>query len=110
VVEALALGQSASTIEAAVGARGWSAEKATRVAGEDILGRTRSAVDLSEDDLEGALLAGRIVAYAQGFRILQAASESYGLGPRPGARGRDLARGLHHPLGASGRHLGGLPG
>ena len=78
VVEALALGQSASTIEAAVGARGWSAEKGTRVAGEGILGTQRMGVDLSEDDLEGALLAGRIVAYAQGFRILLAASESYG--------------------------------
>ena len=80
VVEALALGQSASTIEAAVGARGWSAEKETRVAGEEILGSPRQPVQLAEEDLEGALLVGRIVAYAQGFRILQAASESYGWG------------------------------
>ncbi|WP_246045279.1 NADP-dependent phosphogluconate dehydrogenase [Rubellimicrobium roseum] len=78
VVEALALGQSASTIEAAVGARGWSAEKTTREVGERILGTERKPVELSEAELEGALLAGRIVAYAQGFRILQAASESYG--------------------------------
>jgi 6-phosphogluconate dehydrogenase len=78
VVEALALGQSASTIEAAVGARGWSAEKETRQEGERILGTARSPLDLSNDDLEAALLAGRIVAYAQGFRILQAASEHYG--------------------------------
>jgi 6-phosphogluconate dehydrogenase len=78
VVEALALGQSASTIEAAVGARGWSAEKETRIEGERILGTKRSPVELSNDDLEAALLAGRIVAYAQGFRILEAASAAYG--------------------------------
>jgi 6-phosphogluconate dehydrogenase len=80
VVEALALGQSASAIEAAVGARSWSAEKATREEGERILGTARGRVDLGEDVLEAALLAGRIVAYAQGFRILQAASEAYGWG------------------------------
>lgn len=78
VVEALALGQSASAIEAAVGARSWSAEKATRIEGERLLGNPRGEVRLSEAELEGALLAGRIVAYAQGFRILEAASEAYG--------------------------------
>ncbi len=78
VVEALALGQSASAIEAAVGARSWSAEKETRQEGERILGTPRSHVGLSEAELEGALLAGRIVAYAQGFRILEAASQQYG--------------------------------
>ncbi len=79
-VEALTLGQSASTIEAAVGARSWSAEKAARAAGEAILGTRRSRADLTEGDLESALLAGRIVAYAQGFRLLQAASDLHGWG------------------------------
>lgn len=77
VIEALKMGQSASAIEAAVGARGWSAEKATRVAGEDLLGATRGPVDVTLDDIEGALLAARIIAYAQGFRILAAASADY---------------------------------
>ena len=80
VVEALKLGQSASAIEAAVAARSWSAEKATRALGEAVLGSPRRPVDLSEADLEGALLAGRIVAYAQGFRVLEAASAEYGWG------------------------------
>ncbi|WP_342662216.1 hypothetical protein [Rubellimicrobium thermophilum] len=79
-VEALALGQSASTIEAAVGARSWSSEIAVRAAGESILATRRSAVDLPDTDLEGALLAGRIIAYAQGFRLLQAASDLHGWG------------------------------
>jgi 6-phosphogluconate dehydrogenase len=79
-VEALALGQSASTIEAAVGARSWSSEKPAREAGEAILATRRTKVDLPDADIEGALLAGRIVAYAQGFRLLQAASDLHGWG------------------------------
>ncbi|QQA43494.1 NADP-dependent phosphogluconate dehydrogenase [Pelagovum pacificum] len=77
VIEALRMGQSASAIEAAVGARSWSAEKGTRKAGADILGFTRGSVDLTNEDLEAALLAGRVVAYAQGFRILKAASDEF---------------------------------
>lgn len=80
VIEALKMGQSASAIEAAVGARGWSAEKETRVAGEAILGTRRGAIDLAPKDYEEALLAARIIAYAQGFRILAAASGEYGWG------------------------------
>jgi 6-phosphogluconate dehydrogenase len=78
VIEALKMGQSASSIEAAVGARGWSAEKDTRVAGEAILDLSRGPVDLPDADFEEALLAARIIAYAQGFRILASASDTYG--------------------------------
>ena len=77
VIEALTLGQSASTIEAAVGARAWSAERATRQAGQDILGLTRGPVSLTLADLEQALLATRIIGYAQGFRLLAEASQTY---------------------------------
>ena len=77
VIEALKMGQSASAIEAAVGARGWSSEKEARVAGEEILGTQRGAVENAAETYEQALLAARIIAYAQGFRILGAASEEY---------------------------------
>jgi len=77
VIEALKMGQSASAIEAAVGARGWSSEKEARVAGEEILGTQRGAVEIAAETYEQALLAARIIAYAQGFRILGAASEEY---------------------------------
>jgi 6-phosphogluconate dehydrogenase len=77
VIEALVLGQSASVIEAGVGARGWSAEKAARVQGEAIFTPQRSALSLTEAQLEGALLAARIASYAQGFRLLAAASDHY---------------------------------
>lgn len=77
VIEALKMGQSASAIEAAVGARGWSSEKDARVAGEEILGTRRGPVEIAPETYEQALLAARVIAYAQGFRILGAASEEY---------------------------------
>ena len=78
VIEAVRLGQSASIVDAAVAARSWSAEKDTRVAAEKVLGGARSALDLGEDVLADAFLAARILAYAQGFRILDAASLDFG--------------------------------
>ena len=78
-IEALALGQSATTIEAAVAARSWSAARETRALGEELFA-TRAvpgASPLDEADLENALLAARIIAYAQGFSLLQAASDEY---------------------------------
>ncbi|MFV2053526.1 NADP-dependent phosphogluconate dehydrogenase [Aliiroseovarius sp. YM-037] len=76
VIEALSLGQSASAIEAAVGMRSWSSEKQVREYASGIYDGT-GTVDLSESDLEAALLAARIIAYAQGFQILRAASDEY---------------------------------
>ena len=77
VVEAVRMGQAANTIEAAVGARSWSSEKDTRQTAEGILGGTCLALDLSSETLADAFLAARILAYAQGFRILNAAAEEY---------------------------------
>jgi 6-phosphogluconate dehydrogenase len=80
VIEALGLGQSASTIEAAVAARSWSAARDTRRAGQDILGDAKTSgapVGLSDGDLEAALLGAKIIAYAQGFALLTTASEEY---------------------------------
>lgn len=72
------MGQSASAIEAAVGARGWSAEKDTRVLAEPLLPAGVLDSALPDDGaLEQALLAGRILAHAQGFRVLWAASEEF---------------------------------
>jgi 6-phosphogluconate dehydrogenase len=76
-IEAIKMGQSANVIEAAVAARAWSAERDTRAKGADALGAPREAFDFAKDDLEAALLVGRIVSYAQGFRILDAASVEY---------------------------------
>ena len=78
IIEALKMGQSANTIEAAVGARGWSSEKEARQTAEPLL--TAGALDAKvppPQDLEMALLAARILAHAQGFRLLAAASEEF---------------------------------
>jgi len=78
VIEAQKLGAPATIIEAAVAARAWSAGAQARGAGEALFGGP-GKVDLpSEEDLEQALLAGRILALAQGFSVLEAASEEYG--------------------------------
>lgn len=77
VVEAIRMGQSASTIEAAVAARSWSSEKALRERLAAVYGDAREAVDLPVEALEQAFLAGRILAYAQGFRILRQAAEEF---------------------------------
>lgn len=76
-IEAIKMGRSASIIEAAVAARALSSETAVRAKGEELFGAVRCDLDLGDDDLEQALLVGRILAYAQGFRILAAASEEY---------------------------------
>ncbi|MFK7837731.1 MAG: NADP-dependent phosphogluconate dehydrogenase [Sulfitobacter sp.] len=78
VIEALKMGQSASAIEAAVGARGWSSEKTVRVMAEPLLDAGMLNGDLpTEADLEHAMLAGRILAHAQGFRVLSTASQEF---------------------------------
>ena len=79
VIEAIRMGQSASIIEAAVGARVLSSEKTTREIAAPLLGPAGidTVVTFSEQDLESALIVGRALAYAQGFRILNAASEEF---------------------------------
>src|SRR6056297_1784594 len=78
VIEALRLGQSASAIEAAVGARSWSSEKEVRQAAEAVLGGAVGAIGATPEVLAEAFLAARLLAYAQGFRVIAAASEEYG--------------------------------
>ncbi len=80
-IEAQDLGTPATVIEAAVAARSWAAEKVARIAGERLFGRPAGLIpgDLGSETeaigtLEDALLAGRIIAYAQGFAVMQAAS------------------------------------
>ncbi|MHA1564247.1 MAG: NADP-dependent phosphogluconate dehydrogenase [Alphaproteobacteria bacterium] len=80
-IEAQHLGAPTTTIEAAVGARNLSARLDQRVAGEAIFGAApqrlaAGAVDVKV--LEQALVAGKIVCYAQGFDLLAAGSQAYG--------------------------------
>jgi len=79
VIEAQMLGVPATSIEAAVAARGLSSMLAERKAAEAIYkGGPQRIVDANKaqliDDLEMALFASKIAAYAQGFAVMRAAS------------------------------------
>jgi len=83
-IEAQELGVPATVIEAAVAARVLSSRKAEREAGEAVFGapERRFGDDLGDRAatlraLESALLAGKIVAYAQGFDVMAKASETW---------------------------------
>ncbi|MEQ6250168.1 NADP-dependent phosphogluconate dehydrogenase [Sulfitobacter sp. HNIBRBA3233] len=84
VIEALKMGQSASAIEAAVGARSWSSDSDLRDTASGILsdGALNGEVP-DEEALADALLAGRILAHAQGFDILRAGSATFDWGLDP---------------------------
>ncbi len=79
-IEAIRMGYSANMVEAGVAARAWSAERAARAVGAELFDTPRKPIELSEDVLEAALIVGRIVSYAQGFRILDAASQEFDWG------------------------------
>jgi 6-phosphogluconate dehydrogenase len=75
-ITAQELGVPATAIEGAVAARSISALKDQRVAAEAVYGkRAGKTSDVTLDDLEHALLAGKIVSYAQGFAVLSEASD-----------------------------------
>ncbi|MFC5586911.1 NADP-dependent phosphogluconate dehydrogenase [Nitratireductor kimnyeongensis] len=79
-IAAQQLGVPATAIEGAVAARSISSRKQERIAAEALYGKRRGKVDITIDDLEQALLAGKIVSYTQGFSVIASASEEQGWG------------------------------
>lgn len=80
-IEAQMLGAPVPVIEAAVAARNMSATLDTRAKGQDLFapeGRRLPENTLSENDLESALIAGKILCYAQGFDLLNRAAKDNG--------------------------------
>lgn len=82
-IEAQKLGVPATAIEAAVAARVISSLKTEREAAEKAYGKAKKPkLEGSQNallkDLELALFAGKIAAYAQGFAVMDAASKSFG--------------------------------
>jgi 6-phosphogluconate dehydrogenase len=78
-IAAQQMGVPATAIEGAVAARSISSRKAERVAAEQIYGKpSRTKIDVTLAELEQALLAGKIVSYAQGFAVIAKASEENG--------------------------------
>ncbi len=81
VIEAQHLGAPITVIEAAVAARNMSALKHMRVDGEKHFGPAPQAIGsdgITIADLESALVAGKIICYAQGFDLLDAAGREFG--------------------------------
>ncbi|MDP2082571.1 MAG: NADP-dependent phosphogluconate dehydrogenase [Pseudotabrizicola sp.] len=76
-VEAQHLAAPVPVIEAAVMARNVSARRAERAAGEARFGKAEAVVDLSLADLEQAMIAGKILCYAQGFAMMTAAASEF---------------------------------
>jgi 6-phosphogluconate dehydrogenase len=89
VQSALDLGVPVSGIAEAVFARALSGDPSVREAAQVLPGPTPSVVGGSLiDDVEQALFASKIVAYAQGFQQIQAASAEYDWNIDPGAMAR----------------------
>jgi 6-phosphogluconate dehydrogenase len=81
VIEAQHLAAPIPAIEAAVVARNLSSQQAARAAGEDMFGAAPNRLphdSLSLDALEQALIAGKILCYAQGFGMIAKASDAFG--------------------------------
>lgn len=79
-IEAQHLAAPVPAIEAAVAARNLSAHRDLRRKGEDIFGAAPEPLNgaLTVDQLESALIAGKIICYAQGFDMISAASDQFG--------------------------------
>lgn len=79
VIEAQDLAAPIPVIEAAVMARNVSARREERAAGEALYGAApQPANGLTTEDLENALIAGKILCYAQGFAMMTSASAEFG--------------------------------
>ena len=82
VIEAQELAVPASAIEAAVAARVLSSMKDQRVVAQELYGKKSGKLSPASKaaylrQCESALYAAKICAYAQGFAVLQAASDTY---------------------------------
>ncbi|GGF59473.1 6-phosphogluconate dehydrogenase, decarboxylating [Paracoccus acridae] len=77
-IEAQHLSAPIPVIEAAVMARNVSARLDERLAGQALFGPAPQPCSLPPEVLEQALIAGKILCYAQGFAMIAAASERFG--------------------------------
>lgn len=79
VIEAQHLATPIPAIDAAVVARNLSSQLDKRAQGEALFGAAPQPItEISLADLEGALIAGKIICYAQGFEMMRKASGQFG--------------------------------
>lgn len=78
VIEAQHLAAPIPAIDAAVVARNLSSQRDVRALGEALFGAAPQPMDgITLADLEGALTAGKIICYAQGFEMINKASVQF---------------------------------
>ena len=80
-IEAQHLAAPIPVIEAAVTARNLSAHLKARRKGENLFGPAPKKIpdgSLNLDDLEAALIAGKVLCYTQGFALLSSANPAFG--------------------------------
>jgi 6-phosphogluconate dehydrogenase len=77
-IEAQNLAAPIPVIEAAVMARNVSSRREERAKGEALYGPAPQRAEVSTEDLEQALIAGKILCYAQGFSMMSAAAKEFG--------------------------------
>ncbi len=78
VIEAQHLAAPIPAIDAAVVARNLSSQRDVRALGEALFGAAPQPMDgITLADLEGALIAGKIICYAQGFEMINKASVQF---------------------------------
>ena len=80
-IEAQHLAAPIPAIEAAIVARNLSSRRDERAAGEKLFGAAPHRIPhdtLTLDQLEQAMIAGKILCYAQGFAMISAASDQFG--------------------------------
>ena len=78
VISSMDFGQPATLVAEAVYARMASADPERRAATAEIFNESIGSLDVSIDEIEQALYASKIISYAQGFRLMRAASGEHG--------------------------------
>jgi 6-phosphogluconate dehydrogenase len=78
VIASMETAEPTTLVAEAVYARIVSSDPVRRQRSADIYDEPVGSVDLAIDDIESALYASKIISYAQGFRLMQAASEEHG--------------------------------
>jgi 6-phosphogluconate dehydrogenase len=77
VVASMESGEPTSLVAEAVYARIVSSDPARRQRAAGIFDEPVGSIDVEIDDIESSLYASKIISYAQGFRLLQTASEEH---------------------------------
>jgi 6-phosphogluconate dehydrogenase len=80
VIASMESGEPTTLVAEAVYARVVSSDPGRRHRAATIYDEPIGPIDLTVDDIEAALYASKIVSYAQGFRLMQAASNENGWG------------------------------